>query len=377
VARLERIAADGRTDRGCGRTAGRGCLTAGKGGQETIMHVRMNMLVGDPARLDEATRYLEGSVRPHVEAQPGNRGIAVLTNADLGVCVIASYWDTADAMAASEQAVEVPRKELTELVSGTVTVEHYEAAVFVRRSWPPAGAGVRMTRIDGDPAQMNAAIAEFRKTGVPALMQMPGLCSTQFLVDRETGHSIAVTAWQDHEAMAAGRSVVATLRADLTAVTHTRVRMVEEFTLMFSSVRQGDTRSLIERDIELWNNRDREGWMGLADLHRLELHAPGGMELSGRDAADTIWTMWHEAFPDNRLEIVTLHADDRGGVHEGRFVGTHTGILRTPAGEIAPTGRILDARFCGVYEIDNGKITSTHLYFDQADLLAQLGPAPG
>jgi hypothetical protein len=31
------------------------------------MYVRMNMLAGDPARLDEAARYLEGTVRPHVE----------------------------------------------------------------------------------------------------------------------------------------------------------------------------------------------------------------------------------------------------------------------------------------------------------------------
>jgi predicted ester cyclase/heme-degrading monooxygenase HmoA len=341
------------------------------------MHVRMNMLAGDPARLDEATRYLEEGIRPHVEAQPGNRGLAVLTQADLGVCVIASYWDTADARAASEQAVEVPRKELTELVKGTVTVENYQVAVFARRSRPPAGAGVRMTRIDADPAYLDAAIAEFRSTGVPALMQMPGLCSVQLLADRETGQCVAVTAWQDHAAMAAGRSSVATLRADLTAVTHSQIRMVEEFTLTFSSVREGDTRSLIERDIELWNTRDRAGWNALADLYRLEVHAPGGVHLSGQDAADTIWAMWHEAFPDNRLEIVSIHADDRGGVHEGRFVGTHTGTLRTPSGEIAPTGRSLDARFCSIYEVDNGKITSTHLYFDQADLVAQLGLAPG
>ncbi|HEY8043409.1 MAG TPA: ester cyclase [Streptosporangiaceae bacterium] len=341
------------------------------------MHVRMNMLAGDPARLDEAARYLEGTVRPHVEAQPGNRGIAVLTQADLGVCVVASYWDTAGALAASEQAVEVPRKELTELVKGTVTVENYEVAVFARRSRPAAGAGARLTWIDADPAHLDAAIAEFRKTGVPALMQMPGLCSTQFLADRETGHCLVVTAWQDQAAMAAGRSGVASLRAGLVAVTHTQIRMVDEFTLAFSSVREGDTRSLIERDIELWNTRDQAGWMALADLHRLELRAPGGVNLSGEEAARAIWAMWQEAFPDNRLEIVTIHADDRGGVHEGRFVGTHTGTLRIPGGEIAPTGRRLDAPFCGIYEIDGGQITSTHLYFDQAELMDQLGLAPG
>ena len=102
------------------------------------MHVRINMLTGDPRQLDEATRYIEATVRPHVESQHGNRGLAVLANAGLGTCVIASYWDSADALTASEQAVQVSRKEVTELVRGTVTVEHYEVPVFVRRSRPAA-----------------------------------------------------------------------------------------------------------------------------------------------------------------------------------------------------------------------------------------------
>ena len=115
---------------------GREYLTAKKCGTEKLMHVRMNMLAGDPARLGEVTRYLEGTVRSHVEGQHGNRGLACLTNADLGVCIVASYWDTLDAMTASEQTVQVSRKEATELLGGTVTVEHYEVPVFVRRSRP-------------------------------------------------------------------------------------------------------------------------------------------------------------------------------------------------------------------------------------------------
>ena len=340
------------------------------------MQVRVNMLAGDPARLSDAARYLEVTVRPHVEAQPGNRGVAFLANADLGVCLIASYWDSADAMTGSDQAVEVSRKELTELLRGTVTVEHYEVPVFVRRSRPPAGARVRMTRIDGNPAYLDATIEEFRHTAVPALMEMPGLCSIQLMGDRTSGRCVVATTWEDMQALAASRSSVATLRADEAAVTHAQVRSVEEYDLVFSSVREGDTRSLIERDIELWNARDRDGWLAAADLHRLEITAPGGVRLFGRDAADTIWSTWNEAFPDNRLEIIAIHADDRGGVHEGRFVGTHTGTLRGPGGELGATGRTLSAPFTGVYECEEGKITSFHLYFDQAELLGQLGPAP-
>ena len=339
------------------------------------MHVRMNMLAGDPARLDDATRYLEGTVRPHVEAQHGNRGLAFLTNQDLGVCLIASYWDTQDAMTASEQAVQVSRKEMTELIGGTVTVEHYEVPVFVRRLRPQAGAGVRLTRIDSPPAGLEAAIEEFRNTAVPALMDMRGLCSAQLMVDRATGRGIVVTAWEDMAALTASRSDAARLRANQTAVTHSQVRSVEEHKLVFSSVREGDTRSLIERDIELWNARDHDGWMAAFDLHRLEMQAPGGMRLAGRDAADTLWSTWNDAFPDNRLEVIAIHADDRGGVHEGRGIGTHTGTLRGGAGEIPATRRRVDLPFTGIYEFDEGKITSFHLYFDQAELLGQLGIA--
>jgi predicted ester cyclase len=83
--------------------------------------------------------------------------------------------------------------------------------------------------------------------------------------------------------------------------------------------------------------------------------------------------MYNDAFPDNRLDIIAIHADDRGGVHEGRATGTHTGTLRGPGGEIAPTGRTATVDFCGVYEFEEGKITSYHLYFDQAEMLSQLG----
>jgi heme-degrading monooxygenase HmoA/limonene-1,2-epoxide hydrolase len=337
------------------------------------MHARMNMVAGDPAQLEETIRYMEGTVRPHVEGQHGNRGLACIVNDDLGVCVVASYWDSMDAMTASEQAVQVSRKEVAERMRGSVTVEHYDVPVFVRRSRPQPGAGVRLVRAECAPANMDAFIEEFRNTGVPSLMDMPGLCSAQLTTDRATGRCLVITAWEDAAALAASRAVTARLRSSTAEIAHVQIRSVEEYRLAFTSVREGDTRSLIERDIELWNAKDREGWMSGLDLHRLEARAPGGLRLTGREAADTIWSMYNDAFPDNRLEIIAIHADDRGGMHEGRATGTHTGTLRGPGGEIAATGRTATVDFCGVYEFEEGKITSFHLYFDQAEMLSQLG----
>ena len=296
------------------------------------MHVRMNMLAGDPARLGEATRYLEGTVRPDVEAQHGNRGLACLTNADLGVCIVASYWDTLDAMTASEQAVQVSRKEVTGLLGGTVTVEHYEVPVFVRRSRPHGGAGVRLSRVDCAPASIDAVIEEFRNTAVPALTAMPGLCSAHMMTDRATGRCIVITAWDDMDALAASQAT-ARLRADVAAVTHLQVRSVEEHQLVFSSVRDGDTRSLIERNIELWNARDRDGWMAGMDLHRLELQAPGGMRLAGREAAT------RSGVPGTRPSRITGWRSSPSTPTTGAACTRAASPARTPARSAGRRGR--------------------------------------
>ena len=61
-----------------------------------------------------------------------------------------------------------------------------------------------------------------------------------------------------------------------------------------------DTKTVLERGIELWNAHDREGWAGLFD-ERAELEAPGGLRLSGRAGAEQFYDAWNEAFPDNAI----------------------------------------------------------------------------
>ena len=58
---------------------------------------------------------------------------------------------------------------------------------------------------------------------------------------------------------------------------------------------------------------------------------------------------------------------------EFRGIGTHTGPLATPMGVIPPTGRRVDFPLCDVWEVRDGKVVSTHNYFDVMSLLGQLG----
>ncbi|MGZ8177922.1 hypothetical protein ACXVUM_08305 [Williamsia sp. SKLECPSW1] len=51
----------------------------------------------------------------------------------------------------------------------------------------------------------------------------------------------------------------------------------------------------------------------------------------------------------------------------------HDGVLQTPAGPVAATGRPVEFRWSATYLVDGLALRSEHLYFDQLDLLTQLG----
>ena len=133
-----------------------------------------------------------------------------------------------------------------------------------------------------------------------------------------------------------------------------------------------DTRSVLERGIELWNAHDREGWIGLFG-ETADLQAPGGMQVSGRPGAETFYDTWNEAFPDNAIEALVVFGAGEQGAEEARFTGTHTGTLRTPNGDIPPTGKSVVSQFAAVVRVENDDITSFHIYFDVAEVLVQLG----
>ena len=86
--------------------------------------------------------------------------------------------------------------------------------------------------------------------------------------------------------------------------------------------------------------------------------------------------VFHEAFPGLRLEVKQLVADRSAAAAEGTIVGTHTGVLHTPNGDVPPTGRSVELPWAAVYLIEDDTLKSEHLFFDQMDFLGQLGLLP-
>ncbi len=134
-----------------------------------------------------------------------------------------------------------------------------------------------------------------------------------------------------------------------------------------------DAKDVILKHIAAVNAHDDDAEPWAADA---ELLAPGG-GASGRDNVLGFLSVFHEAFPDLRLEVNQLLADGPAAAAEGIIAGTHDGVLHTPNGDVAPTGRTVELRWSAVYLTDGDTLKSEHLFFDQMDFLGQLGLLPG
>jgi predicted ester cyclase len=133
-----------------------------------------------------------------------------------------------------------------------------------------------------------------------------------------------------------------------------------------------NARDVILKHINAFNDRDSDADPWSADA---EMTAPGA-HVSGRDNVIGFIAVFQEAFPDLRLEIKQLLSDGPAAAAEGIMAGTHDGVLHTPDGDVAPTGRPLALPWAAVYVTDGHTLKSEHLFFDQMDFLGQLGLLP-
>lgn len=102
-------------------------------------------------------------------------------------------------------------------------------------------------------------------------------------------------------------------------------------------------------------------------------HATGRRQHGPQGLRDLV-TFFAEAFPGSRVDVTNVFATNDQAVIEFTGRGTNTGPLRLPGGDVPPTGKDAELQFVHVFKINPaGKITSFSTYYDQLDMLRQLG----
>jgi predicted ester cyclase len=136
-----------------------------------------------------------------------------------------------------------------------------------------------------------------------------------------------------------------------------------------------DAQAVGAQFVEAFNAHDEQRIREL-NAENTVFEAPGDVSLQGRDAATEYAMSWLNAFPDARITVRhELNAGD-SIVQEFTFTGTHTAPMQSPMGEIPPTNRSLTGRAVQIFRVDGDAVAETRLYFDQVEVMTQLGLMP-
>jgi predicted ester cyclase len=132
---------------------------------------------------------------------------------------------------------------------------------------------------------------------------------------------------------------------------------------------------LIDRHYAQINGND---FSDVADLFRPDVvtRVPDAGVLTGIEPFVAYGRAFLRAFPDGRIHGDRYVESGDHIVVEGRFTGTNTGPMETPAGELPPTGRAMVLPFADVFRIADRRIAEHRVHYDTLGLMAQLGLTP-
>lgn len=137
----------------------------------------------------------------------------------------------------------------------------------------------------------------------------------------------------------------------------------------------GNVKTALDEFNDAFNAHD-EARMRACFADDAKFTAPGGVSLEGPEAITEYAMTWLRAFPDAKAEVTNEIIAGDWAVIQETFTGTHTETLASPQGDIPATGKSVVGRAAELTRIVDGKVVENHLYYDNMELLTQLGLVP-
>jgi heme-degrading monooxygenase HmoA len=181
------------------------------------MFLRATRIQAPPDQVGAAIANFETNVVKALRAAPGNQGAVLLVDRQSGAALGVTYWESAKALAASEQTGIQSRTQAVQNVTGAriVNVERAELMIMDRAGAPKSGTFVRLVSANGDPEKLDAAIVQIRNHVLPLLKSLQGYRAAIASVDRQTGRLSVSTVWESRADLEASESKIAGPRAEV------------------------------------------------------------------------------------------------------------------------------------------------------------------
>jgi heme-degrading monooxygenase HmoA len=202
------------------------------------MYTRVTRVQSPPDAIEKGITFFKENVVPAAKAAKGNAGQVLLVDRKTGSGVGITLWETAEALAASEQLGITARTQSAAAMGGSiVNVERFEQVI---RDWaqpPKAGTFVRLNTVSGAPDKIHNAI-QFMEKQLPTLRAQQGYRGLIVNVDRMTGRSTVSSIWDTMADLEASEANVSGLRRDAADAAGAADVKVEIFEVAFTEVTQ-------------------------------------------------------------------------------------------------------------------------------------------
>jgi predicted ester cyclase len=129
------------------------------------------------------------------------------------------------------------------------------------------------------------------------------------------------------------------------------------------------------RFVEAFNAHD-EARIRELNAANTKFEAPGDVKIEGGEAATQYAMAWIRGFPDARITVHNEFSSGDWVAQEITFEGTHEDTLSGPGGDIPATHKRLIGRAVQIFNVEGDGITDTRLYYDQVQVMMQLGLMP-
>jgi steroid delta-isomerase-like uncharacterized protein len=124
---------------------------------------------------------------------------------------------------------------------------------------------------------------------------------------------------------------------------------------------------------ESWDLRDPDRGASVVSENCQFEDVARGEFLTGPENYKRDYHRWRAAFPDGVVKITNVIVNGEWAVVEFVNRGTQTGTLHSSLGDFPPTGRSMEARYCSVMRVKDGKVVEGRDYYDSASIARQLG----
>jgi heme-degrading monooxygenase HmoA len=168
-------------------------------------------------QIEKSLGFYRQRILPSLQTQVGFLGAVVLVNRETGDGASVTYWESGEALAASEAMSIAARVEVAQAANIILKdVDRFEMLLQDRAKPAQAGSFVRVNDVVASSGQIDAMINWMRDTALPAIRPLSGYRAMLISANRATGRMLVASTWDTAADREASEAVIGGLRRQLT-----------------------------------------------------------------------------------------------------------------------------------------------------------------